>query len=166
MLLDLKRIFINQEKSLSLKINVDLSDVKQNGISFFPEPVTVDVEAENRAGMVILNAEVNTSFNFVCDRCNLVSNRNFNRKFSHIIVEHISSENNGDYDYIEAPGCRLDTDSLFRDDILTELPSKLLCKDDCKGLCFKCGKNLNEGRCGCVMSEPDPRTEALRRLLS
>ena len=68
-------------------------------------------------------------------------------------------------DYIEAPDYMLDTDALLRDDILLELPSKFLCKDSCKGLCPKCGKNLNMGRCGCPEKEPDPRLAALSKLL-
>jgi len=38
---------------------------------------------------------------------------------------------------------------VIRDTILLSMPMKPLCSEDCKGLCFKCGKNLNEGPCGC-----------------
>ena len=44
------------------------------------------------------------------------------------------------------------------------LPSKFLCDDDCKGLCPKCGANLNEGPCECK-KDIDPRFEALLSLL-
>ena len=74
------------------------------------------------------------------------------------------SEESGD-DYIEAPDYKLDTDALLRDDILLELPSKFLCKESCKGLCPKCGKNLNEGPCNCNTNETDPRLAVLKQLL-
>ena len=40
-----------------------------------------------------------------------------------------------------------------------------LCKPDCKGLCPQCGKNLNEGKCGCSARQVDPRLEILKKLI-
>jgi len=50
-------------------------------------------------------------------------------------------------------------------EVILDLPSKHLCKDDCKGICFKCGKNLNEGECDCETREVDPRLAKLMELL-
>ena len=59
---------------------------------------------------------------------------------------------------------QLDVDELVVSDILLSLPMKHLCLPDCKGLCPTCGRNLNEGPCGC--KKPiDPRLEALGKLL-
>ena len=52
-------------------------------------------------------------------------------------------------------------DEIVYKNIYMNLPSKKLCKNDCKGLCPKCGKNLNEGDCGCDTREADPRFDAL-----
>lgn len=164
MLLDLKKIFLDEGESLSVQTKVDLSDIKQNGVILFSEPVVVEINIKNRAGLVIFEADANNVYAFKCDRCNVLSSRNFDCKFRHILVTELSEEN-GD-DYIEAPDYKLDTDALLRDDILLELPSKFLCKESCKGLCPKCGKNLNEGDCGCDMHEPDPRMAVLKQLLS
>ena len=60
---------------------------------------------------------------------------------------------------------QLEVDELVYTEVILNLPSKHLCKADCKGLCFKCGKNLNEGDCGCKSDEPDPRFAKLRELL-
>jgi uncharacterized protein len=46
-----------------------------------------------------------------------------------------------------------------------EFPLRFLCKEDCKGLCQRCGKNLNEGECGCETKEFDPRLAPLKALL-
>ena len=46
-------------------------------------------------------------------------------------------------------GTELDVDAFISCEILSSLPMKVLCKDDCKGLCPKCGKNLNHGACNC-----------------
>jgi uncharacterized protein len=46
-----------------------------------------------------------------------------------------------------------------------EFPSRFLCSDDCKGLCQRCGKNLNEGACNCGKDEIDPRLAPLKKIL-
>ncbi len=164
MLLDLKKIFLDEGEKLSVQTKVDLTNVQQNGTYLFSKPVNIDITAYNRAGLVILEADVNCRYNFKCDRCAVLSDRSFAHKFRHILVSELSEES-GD-DYIEAPDYKLDTDALLRDDILLELPSKFLCKESCKGLCPKCGKNLNEGSCNCDMHEPDSRMAVLKQLLS
>ena len=59
----------------------------------------------------------------------------------------------------------IELDDLLREDILLELPTKFLCKPDCKGLCPGCGKNLNEGKCDCSARQVDPRLEVLKQLI-
>mgnify|MGYP001091754997 FL=1 len=59
----------------------------------------------------------------------------------------------------------LDLEELARTDILLELPTKVLCSEDCKGLCSQCGKNLNEGECSCEKKQIDPRLAILSQLL-
>ena len=66
--------------------------------------------------------------------------------------------------YIVIPDGKLDLAQLTWEDLLLFLPSKLLCRDDCKGICPQCGKNLNEGTCECK-KEIDPRFAALLDLL-
>ena len=46
-------------------------------------------------------------------------------------------------------------------DLILSLPSKVLCREDCRGLCPHCGKDQNEGLCGCKPQAADPRLEAL-----
>ena len=58
-------------------------------------------------------------------------------------------------------GNELDTEKLVSEELLLAWPVKVLCKEDCKGICRKCGRNLNLGDCGCDMHEPDPRMAAI-----
>ena len=60
-------------------------------------------------------------------------------------------------------GCA-DLDDIVTTALVLNMPSQLLCKPDCKGLCFRCGANLNLGPCNCK-PEPDPRFAALQQLL-
>ena len=50
----------------------------------------------------------------------------------------------------------LDLDILIFDEVVPKLPSRVLCKEDCKGLCPVCGTNLNEKECGCDRTVADP----------
>lgn len=61
-------------------------------------------------------------------------------------------------------GSLLDADQLVRDELVLALPSKVLCKEDCRGLCSICGKNLNEGSCSCEHDHRDPRMAAIADL--
>ena len=56
----------------------------------------------------------------------------------------------------------LDVDRLVSDELLIHFPMKILCREDCKGICFKCGKDLNLGECGCDRESLDPRMSAIR----
>ena len=58
-------------------------------------------------------------------------------------------------------GYQLNVDSLISNEIFTCWPLKVLCREDCKGLCRVCGKDLNEGECGCDTFVPDPRMAAI-----
>lgn len=58
----------------------------------------------------------------------------------------------------------IDIEGLIRDNLLLSLPMKPLCADNCRGICLRCGRNLNEGACECSTDEVDPRLEPLKKL--
>jgi len=58
----------------------------------------------------------------------------------------------------------IDLDELIKEQVLLSMPIKPLCRPECKGLCLKCGKNLNEGACQCERDEIDARLEILKKL--
>ncbi len=162
-MLDLKRIFLNENEELSVSLTVGLSELNSVGTLRFTTPAQVQLTVSNHAGLVMLDEKAEGGYSCLCDRCASEISRRYAYRFQHIIVRKLSEDS--DCDTIEAPDYMLDPDALLRDDILLELPSKFLCKDSCKGLCPKCGKNLNEGRCDCPEHEPDPRLAALSALL-
>ena len=59
----------------------------------------------------------------------------------------------------------LDLDETLLELLELDFPSKIICKDDCLGLCPKCGKDKNNGDCGCELKEIDPRLEPLKKIL-
>jgi DUF177 domain-containing protein len=63
-------------------------------------------------------------------------------------------------------GSRIDLDELLAEQVYLALPLKPLCRDGCRGLCPRCGANLNVAACGCTAeAEVDPRLAALKRLV-
>ena len=60
----------------------------------------------------------------------------------------------------------IDLAPLVRELSLLSMPTKVLCREDCLGLCQECGANLNEGECGCAANEIDPRLAALQQLMN
>ena len=63
-------------------------------------------------------------------------------------------------------GYQLDTEVLIGNEILINWPGKILCKEDCKGICAKCGKDLNQGDCGCDTFVPDPRMAVIKDIFN
>ena len=61
-------------------------------------------------------------------------------------------------------GYNLDVDQLLCNELLLNLPMKVLCREDCKGICNRCGTNLNYGTCSCDQSSPDPRMSVIQEL--
>ena len=61
-------------------------------------------------------------------------------------------------------GKQIDLGKILREQVLLALPMDLLCREDCKGLCSSCGKDLNQGECGCVREVMDPRWAALKNI--
>lgn len=162
MILDLKRYFLGEEDTLACEL--DLTGLELDGVKPFCAPVKVSVRLRGLAGSVLLNAHLLYTVTMPCDRCCETVSRECARDFSHVLVRELSDEQDSDA-YIAVPEERLDLDELLREDILLDMPVKFLCSPDCRGLCPRCGKNLNEGDCGCDRRETDPRLAVLKELL-
>jgi uncharacterized protein len=70
----------------------------------------------------------------------------------------------GGDDIVWYEGEEVDLSPLLRERLLLSLPTLPLCRESCRGLCCRCGADLNAGTCGCRAEEGDPRLEVLRRL--
>lgn len=145
MKLQLKTIFsiVGESKPFEYEIEPEkLSDYSRHS---FASAITVGGTVFNRAGVVTLSYHCSFSMRHVCDRCLCEFVREYSFDHEHTLVT--GSERD---DYIVCPGFVLDMDELALSDLLLELPTKILCREDCKGLCFKCGANLNEETCSCL----------------
>ena len=130
----------------------------------FTEPITVSGFVRNMAGYMVLSADVEVSYRTACARCLEPVCSKLEISFEKDIASsgEVSSEND---DYIMIEDKKLDLLLPVEEEIMLEMPSRTLCKEDCLGLCPKCGKNLNEGDCSCAKKEVDPRLAILKTLL-
>ena len=163
MLLDLRKVFVEEIKELPFSGTSDLSDKEIGGSYPFVTPITYSGTVKRFAGEAQMEAEVSFTFEIPCDRCTEMISREYRYHFSHMLVRTLNQEDNDDYILVEDE--KLDVDELLRADILLELPTKFLCKPDCKGLCSQCGQNLNLGECDCDKRRIDPRLEVLQQLI-
>lgn len=114
----------------------------------FSDPITVKGRITNRAGIVSLEYSAGFTLRACCDRCLIEFDRDYCFDFEHILVRSLSNDDYPD-EYIVTETDELDMDELVLTDCLLSLPSKMLCKEDCRGLCPKCGTDLNRGKCNC-----------------
>ena len=163
MIFDLSKLFDNEGESAGIACALDLGNVVRWGRKLFDGPVKVTGRAENRAGIVSVSYAADFVLDVVCDRCLTSLARPWRMEFSHIMVLYLNREDNDEF--IVVPDGRLDLAELASSDILLELPTSILCDEGCKGLCPVCGKNLNNGDCGCERKPRDPRLDKLRELL-
>ena len=163
MLLQLQSLFTGEVKRLPIDTECDLSELDFFGSRPFRRPAKVQGEVVSSAGIVTLRAVVTTRFEGACDRCAAPLDREDVLPIEHVLVTSVNNEENDDLVLIE--NFRLPLDELVEMDVLLSLPSKNLCRPDCRGLCPRCGHNLNDGPCGCEQKETDPRLDVLRQLI-
>lgn len=141
---------------------------KEFSYEFAPEDcdevksVRLSGSVRNRSGIVSLEAEAVYTLDTLCDRCAAEIRRDGRLTVSHFLVSELNDEDNDEYYLVS--DMHFDLDDLVREDILLSLPTKMLCREDCKGICPYCGANLNEKQCDCK-KPTDPRLEALRKFL-
>lgn len=126
-------------------------------------------EASLRGEEVRVRGEIKTEVELLCDRCAAPSRAPLEVEFDTRFIPQALAA--GETDNVELltedlglasyEDGAVDLDELVREQILLALPSRNLCREDCKGLCQKCGADLNAGQCSCEQGETDPRWAAL-----
>lgn len=164
MLLGLSKIIDSPGASVPFSTSVDLSDLRYGITQPVSEPVLAEGTVRNTAGVLMMKGNVTTTIHGICDRCATEFSRKIDFHIDAVLVTELSNEENEDEWVFPLVGDSADLDDIVRTVFVLNLDSKLLCKDDCKGLCCRCGKNLNDGPCTCE-KEIDPRWAALKQLL-
>ena len=82
-----------------------------------------------------------------------------------IALDSFQEDDDCELNYNFMEGYQINVETFVYNEILLNWPMKILCKEDCAGICNLCGKNLNEGDCGCDRFVPDPRMAAIQDIM-
>ena len=170
MKLNLQRLLAGECPSLSFQFSLTpLSSTDPTsplyGVSFSPADVTGTVV--NNAGYMRMELTMTVSYTASCARCLADVSDTFSYSLEKTVVPagmlaNIKEEEADDYAILH--NGILDMDEELLELLELSFPSKVLCKEDCLGICATCGKNLNDGPCGCNEKEIDPRLASLAAL--
>ena len=162
MLLDVKPILHTPGGRLDFQFDLDLSDVEFSGRYPVSSSVSVSGEVRNAADVLHLNLTARTTLDAVCDRCGREFSMEKEIPYHCMLAESLE---NGESDEIELlEDGKADLGELARTAFILGMDTKTLCSEDCKGLCSRCGADLNLGPCSCK-KEIAPRLAALAKLL-
>ena len=162
MLLNVKPILHTPGKHLDFQFEMDLSDMEFSGRYPISRPVEVSGEVRNTAGILELKLTARSTLDAVCDRCGKEFGQEKAVPFSCMLAEELQDENNDEIVLLEDGVA--DVGDLARTAFILDMDTKTLCSEDCKGLCPRCGADLNLGSCSCKR-ETDPRLAVLAKLL-
>lgn len=161
--LDFTGLFNSSSDVINIDESLSLDDFEYGTYQPLKNGAKVRGSAYSKADVAHLDITVSFDFFGICDRCADDFKREYSFDIRKMVVPHLEREED-DEDYIITENNLLDLDDFVYQEIQLFLPQKMLCNDDCKGLCQTCGKNLNKGKCDCK-KEVDPRMAALLQLL-
>lgn len=168
MKIELADIISCENKEVSKQAEIELMSFNSR-LGEFPivkkAPFVLNFANEENKRLFI-RGEAEVTIAIPCDRCLTDVDKEF-----HILIDKELDLTNreeekrmDETDYMI--GTNLDVDKLIFGEILVSWPMKVLCKEDCKGICKRCGANLNITECQCQKTEPDPRMAAIQDIFN
>ena len=135
------------------------------------EPVAVKGNVRLDRTEVFVNGHIDTRAQVECDRCLQPVELPVHADFALEYIPGSAYESSEAAELTDAQmsvsvfdGDVIDVDEIVKEQILLAVPSRVLCREDCKGICPECGLDRNTGECNCVTDNIDPRWAALKNL--
>ena len=168
MLINLSDVLSDQHKTVeeTVPLTMDVIRLKSGDYPVISsEPIHIRAE-HVRGKELLIHTDAKLTAVIPCDRCL----EDVRCEFVIDTTKHVDlglsdaelTEELDESNFID--GYHLDVDKLLFTEILSEWPEKVLCREDCKGLCSVCGQNLNTGSCDCEEPGLDPRMSVVRDL--
>lgn len=124
------------------------------------KPVAFSGRLTNHNGTLKLDGKMDVGYSSKCYRCLRDVSGVLKLDISEDIIKDGTASEDDVYTY---SGNTVDMDRIVRDNIILNIPMKQLCREDCQGICQICGKDLNNGKCGCeARNEINPQMEKLK----
>jgi uncharacterized protein len=159
-----------KDKVEHVRVPFEMERFELQGESYeFAKKDMVDLTITNLGDKtVLIEGSTNISLFLFCSRClkqlTYPMDIHISKEIDFNLTEEERAEGLDETNYII--GYNLDVDILIYDEILMGFPMKLLCSEDCKGICKTCGANLNEKACDCDNTEYDPRMSVIRDIFN
>jgi len=148
-----------EQKEINLSETIEDFEIAGDEIKL-TSPVSLKGIIANENGILKLDGMLKLELELKCHRCL----KELKTEFSLKINECFSNAESIHEDFYKFSGNDIDLTEMLTDVIITNMPMKVLCEEDCKGLCSYCGDNLNHKECNCKKEDYDPRLEKLRQL--
>ncbi len=170
MLVNLTDVFTSEGRTKTLEVPIEMENFESYGVKYpilekSPVTLTLTYISENRARV---GGKAEVLLDMQCDRClkpvSYKVSLDFEREVSPVTEESGQVSEEDDMDLME--GYSLNTEILIYNELLMNQPEKVLCRQDCKGICKVCGHDLNDGECGCDTFVPDPRMAVLQDIFN
>lgn len=162
MKISLRALATAENARIAFDYTIDLSKEEVNFAFPFPEPVRLSGIVQDNAGAISLNGEISVRAHARCARCNRPLTYEKRLPVHFLLAKAVQDEERDDVYVVE--GDEVDPAEIMVPELILSMEMAVLCREDCKGLCPWCGRDLNEGECDCNHREIDPRWETLRGL--
>lgn len=162
MLINLSDVLTSEGMQISRELPLQMTCFESRMGSF---PITAAAPVHLRIrntghGKAKLEGGVKLTFQAGCDRCLTEVPVELDLQFDRTVVLGAEDEDADELGLTE--NRQLDVETFVHNEILVNWPAKILCREDCKGICPVCGQNLNERECGCDTFVPDPRMAVIQ----
>jgi len=168
MLINLTDYFEVKEKQKDISVPIEFDICNVDGIEY---PVVSKEEIQFHFehlgdGKLLISGTTRVKLEGPCDRCLTPVEIDVPVEFHYSVVKPDGFHEIDEDEQFFMDGYEMDTEILINNELIMSLPMKVLCKETCKGLCPVCGKNRNEGDCGCDTFVPDPRMAAIKDIFN
>ncbi len=166
MLLNLSEVLVEPHSDIDKELPVEMEEISFDGRIFpIAESERLSIHVEHIKGKELrIAGKGSVTVEIPCDRClEPVREKLFLDFIKHVdlsVPDGEQAERLDETNYID--GYTLDVDQLVRNEMIIGWPTKILCSEDCKGICNTCGQNLNQGTCNCEDTGLDPRMSVIR----
>lgn len=169
MLVNLSDVLTSEGRQMSMEVPLEMTIFKSGMGSFEiteKSPVSftfTNIEPEKAK----VEGNVKLTFRTNCDRCLTEVPTILDLTFERIVTSpEVAAEDEDADDLSFMDGYQLDVETFVYNEIIGNWPAKVLCKEDCKGLCPVCGQNRNVRDCGCDTFVPDPRMAVIQDIFN
>jgi uncharacterized protein len=132
-------------------------------------PVVIDLQLKYSGGLVLVEGNIRVKIQLNCSRCLEAFPYQLEASISETYGEAHEEKTDAEipeHSINQFTGDTVDFTQAIKENLLAALPMKAVCSADCRGLCPRCGQNLNLGECDCRKYEPDPRLAVLQKLIA